>query len=91
MNVAERTGTIPVHSGKICGNGTLAKLLHPIGAHSSESFGGKSSAEDCLAAVNHPVDELMENTEDTMMWCERRTTCRDAAAAALSENLPRGS
>ena len=57
LNVAERTGTIPVHSGKICGNGTLAKLLLPIGAHSSESFGGKSSAEDCLAAVNHPVDD----------------------------------
>ena len=57
MNVAERTGTIPVHSGKICGNGTLAKLLLPIEAHSSGYFGGKSSAEDCLAALNHPVDD----------------------------------
>ena len=54
LNVAERTGTIPVHSGKTCGNGTLAKLLLPVEDHVKQK---QHRAENCVAAVNHPVDD----------------------------------
>ena len=37
-NKAERAGTIPVHSDKTCGNGTLAKLLLPIEGHLQRGF-----------------------------------------------------